>query len=809
MITGGQSYVSAPPAFSADGRFLLVCSGRSVSVFSTSTGMLVSELEGHEGDVTAVVIVPPQSNAAAAAKLATHCWTAGLDGFLIYWDFATAELVRKVKVDAPVHSMVIPNISKKLKVTEVYFPFAFVSVEALSNKAIQDKAKGKPVTKKKELWGQLRIYDLWKGCQVGSELAQTRKPEKIVVSCSGEFLGIANKRHLYIWSIPTKDFNYANIRKIKLGHTKELSTLAFHPSERIVAGGDATGRILIWRGFGKAKFSGTHGAKSQVDEERDGVRGKDDAGTCTTWHWHSSGVNFLKFSSDGAYLLSGGMEGVIVVWQLDTGKRRYKPRLGSPLLFFVDSPDSSISCVSCTNNQVHLLNMPNMEVLKTVSGIKLPIASADLSRRDVCGFDSTNGLVAIPTQDYCIQFYNLFENTEVSEVQVCERNFQPVDDITMYISLVSLSIGGNLMCTVEVKLPEEELGGLVTLKFWNQGSRAGQFHLSTVIYEPHSDAGISAVAFHPGKNMAVSSSFGCNFKVWVQSLSLQSSDGKSQSGWRCQSVGSYKKKPMTAAAFSGDGSVLAVAAESVITLWDPDNNALVGVIAEALSPITKLSFAGDSAYLMSLSQSSKPQVAVWNVSNLSMQWSYTLFAEAACCSSSKSEFAVLSLLSCPEGGAPAEQDGIILIFDAENSKPVSSWSVKKAKGGSIAFVKNDLSLDANTDVTRDGEASLLVYLNGLHEYVIFDPRNNEEQQISQNTRKNIQADEPAPIGYASIYGELPKLELKKEVSDIPFIPSDRPWETIFTGSSHALPPLTKLCSVFLSSLLEKRPVTDE
>lgn len=40
---------------------------------------------------------------------------------------------------------------------------------------------------------------------------------------------------------------------------------------------------------------------------------------------------------------------------------------------------------------------------------------------------------------------------------------------------------------------------------------------------------------------------------------------------------------MTSAAFSADGSVLAVAAESVITLWDPDNNALVGVIAETLS----------------------------------------------------------------------------------------------------------------------------------------------------------------------------------------------------------------------------------
>lgn len=41
--------------------------------------------------------------------------------------------------------------------------------------------------------------------------------------------------------------------------------------------------------------------------------------------------------------------------------------------------------------------------------------------------------------------------------------------------------------------------------------------------------------------------------------------------------------PMTSAAFSPDGSVLAVAAETVITLWDPDKNALVAVIGETLS----------------------------------------------------------------------------------------------------------------------------------------------------------------------------------------------------------------------------------
>lgn len=42
---------------------------------------------------------------------------------------------------------------------------------------------------------------------------------------------------------------------------------------------------------------------------------------------------------------------------------------------------------------------------------------------------------------------------------------------------------------------------------------------------------------------------------------------------------------MTAVAFSLDGSVLAVAAETVITLWDPDKNVLLAVIGETLSVI--------------------------------------------------------------------------------------------------------------------------------------------------------------------------------------------------------------------------------
>lgn len=61
------------------------------------------------------------------------------------------------------------------------------------------------------------------------------------------------------------------------------------------------------------------------------------------YHFHLEDENsFEKFFLDDA----GGREGVLVVWQLDTGKKKFLPRIGSPLLYILLSPDSSLSSVS-------------------------------------------------------------------------------------------------------------------------------------------------------------------------------------------------------------------------------------------------------------------------------------------------------------------------------------------------------------------------------------------------------------------------------------------------------------------------------
>ncbi|KAJ6362547.1 hypothetical protein OIU78_002862 [Salix suchowensis] len=807
MIRGGRSYVLSPPAFSNDAKRLLVCTSNSVTIFSTATGLPVASLDGHAALVTAVIVVPAST---PASKIICYCWTASLDGTIRYWDFSVPELIKIINVNLPIISMVIPTLLSQTAETNEKSPktFAYLSVE---------NTKEPEKESSKALRGQIKKFNLTNSRMAGGmTLTETKQPEIITVSSSGKYFGIRFKRKLQIWKVPTAETERAMVKKITLHHTKNMNVLAFHPTQRIVAAGDVTGRILIWRGFGDRTFADgdglVNGKLMNNEEERPGVRGDDDADSCTTWHWHSAEVNVLFFSSDGAYLYSGGKEGVLVVWQLDTGRKKFLPRIGSPLLWLTDSPDPSLSSISCADNQIHLLKMPSMEILKSISGIKLPCSFPEMCNGLQSGiaFDCNAGLVALRTENYCIQLYSLFDDRGVSEVVICERNHQPGDEVTVVVTLAVVSLDGSMMSTAELKLPEEGLGGLVCLKFWALGSQNKEFSLSTIIYEPHRDAGISAIAFHPTRPMAVSSSYGGDFKVWVCNNGIQEMDQPlSNSGWTCHAVGSYKKKPMTAATFSSDGSVLAVAAETVITLWDADKNILVAVIGETLMPVVNLSFVGTSEYLVSASRGSKPQLSIWSMSKLCVSWSYMLHVEAIASAADMSSFAALALL--PESSKCNEislkgRDGVILLFNASDPVPIFTWSVNKAKGGALAFIQADQSSIDENELDGKPPQSLLAYINGDHEYLLFDPQGKEAKEHSAIRQEGLgDLEEAGKFGYASIYGELPQFDPKrKQASWVASAPLERAWETVFSGSSHNLPPLTKLCSVFLESLLEKR-----
>ncbi|CCE82808.1 Piso0_002555 [Millerozyma farinosa CBS 7064] len=56
--------------------------------------------------------------------------------------------------------------------------------------------------------------------------------------------------------------------------------------------------------------------------------------------WHIDQVKSLQFSSDGTYLLSGGLEKVLVFWQLDTDKTQFLPRLNGTIQRIQTNPNT-------------------------------------------------------------------------------------------------------------------------------------------------------------------------------------------------------------------------------------------------------------------------------------------------------------------------------------------------------------------------------------------------------------------------------------------------------------------------------------
>ncbi|CAI5947255.1 unnamed protein product [Closterium sp. NIES-65] len=103
--------------------------------------------------------------------------------------------------------------------------------------------------------------------------------------------------------------------------------------------GGGGGRWGAGRGGGAAGAGeGEEGEGEEEGEGRRGAEGEEDCEAVSSLHWHASAVADLAFSPDGVHLVSIGAEAVALVWQLQSGARRFLPRMPAALLRLVLPP---------------------------------------------------------------------------------------------------------------------------------------------------------------------------------------------------------------------------------------------------------------------------------------------------------------------------------------------------------------------------------------------------------------------------------------------------------------------------------------
>lgn len=153
--------------------------------------------------------------------------------------------------------------------------------------------------------------------------------------------------------------------------TDPLTTIVVHPTDHFIAVGSVKGKIHfyycldpIWWAE-RAKAQREKGEKNAVPAPSPSV----------TLHWHAHAVGALQFTANGAYLLSGGEEAVLVNWQLrSTGQKDFLPRLGAPIIGMTLSPKSAERdqeiAITLRDGTILFVANQNMSIKRSIAGIK-------------------------------------------------------------------------------------------------------------------------------------------------------------------------------------------------------------------------------------------------------------------------------------------------------------------------------------------------------------------------------------------------------------------------------------------------------
>lgn len=147
-----------------------------------------------------------------------------------------------------------------------------------------------------------------------------------------DFLATRGNSSIYIYDFASETLVRHNTRS-------PANCLAVHPFSPIYAIADHLGKIYIHY----------PAAKNEVQ----------------VLHWHAKSVHALQFSPDGAYLLSGGAEAVLVQWQLSTRHKSFLPRLGGPIDYLSVSEDSKFIG----------MNLADGRILKVIKTLDLTLVS--------------------------------------------------------------------------------------------------------------------------------------------------------------------------------------------------------------------------------------------------------------------------------------------------------------------------------------------------------------------------------------------------------------------------------------------------
>ena len=590
FVAGG--YFSHGGVFSENVEYIYLCAGPSIKVYRLENATLVGILVGHIDTVTSVLCDRSDKS---------NFLSSSLDGTIIVWDVATLKLKRRISVGFPIFSMV--------------FPGGFAGADAIFiSSAFTDKDVGE------RIW----MLSYSKG-KILERIAKTLRCTKLSHTSSGSFLGTFERNTVLIWAISKDLIGYGSIftRLFKVHFTKPLTSFTFC-GNKMFAVGDKKGQIICHHGF----------STMVIETIKDTYKCKDSVSArekvhvtqlpSVTLHWHSESVMSLASSADGSVLLSGGHEGVLVLWSINDGQKNFIPRLGSEICAIIPGfGDSTKFALICKDNGVRFISTNSLTIEKSIQGI----FHLRKNKSSCVTIDPKTNYLVVNNSSSSIQFYDTRTDKHASDLQIGSSNSV---HIKIQILHAVFSIDGSLLVTVHKfrKVSSHWIGknkdaNVEFLRFWKRSTSEHKFvtgardtfNVECECERPHCDK-VSSIKISPILMSNFSDYLVCTIgyegqmKTWCASKNYPRK-------WYCRSTSAQSQGSFVN--FCSDGSILS-SAESDICFWNSHNLQRLFILPlfSGMSPIRSLAFASKN-YFISATQSS---ILIWDLLSLNLVQSY-------------------------------------------------------------------------------------------------------------------------------------------------------------------------------------------
>lgn len=507
-------------------RLLFVIWTNTVRVYSTSTGEWLRDLEGFNENIVGLEfdLYNP--------KVLVGCSSSGE---VISWKWRSGYIHARGQIKIATGS----NIGN----------FHLISLDGTKSHGLIAWSSPTGQTYTQLCYIDLETYEVDNRWKVHG-LSLNKMPVQIAVGVQAfKFFAVIQGTKIYHVKMETGETT--RIQSKETGKMANLTLVKCHPTTEAIMTGSNDGKLFFW-----SKVGG-------------------DQCICSLFHWHSQAVATVAFTETGSGFYSGGLEAVVVKWDLDRPEiREFMPRLSGAVHHLAVAPGNQKFAVATEDNAIRIYS-PNKQQLSVIQHFTRLNYDATGRQNFPVGLrinPRTSSLVLNGREGY-LQFFSTHTRNLLYNIEILQENrLMPEREKLLFNTRVTrAAITMDWMVTAEC-WDDRKSTAITRMRFWAFNQRRQGYELNTSVEMPHlrTVTSLEFSSMYSDDNLLCASSGGDNLiKVWMAA----DADSIYRKGvvWYCTAKTHFKNMPVYSLCFSQDGSVLAAGCGNTLCVWNAEN----------------------------------------------------------------------------------------------------------------------------------------------------------------------------------------------------------------------------------------------